>query len=67
MPNVELDDISANRGTLPSSGDSDCEDDPDLTANLAENGSAQCHKRNVHQSWWKNPDQATIRRLMDIM
>jgi hypothetical protein len=66
MPDVELDDISANRRTIPSSGDSDCEDDPDLTADLADNSSARRHTRNVHQSWWKNPDQATIRRLMGI-
>jgi hypothetical protein len=65
-PTVELDDISAKRGTLPSPDDSDSADDPDLTADLADNSSAQRPTRNVHQSWWKNPDQATIRRLMGI-
>jgi hypothetical protein len=38
----------------------------DLTADLLEDSSAQHHTKNVPQPWWKNSDQATIRRLMGI-
>jgi hypothetical protein len=44
----------------------DCDDDIDLTDDLLEDDQAHRQTKCVRQSWWNNPDQATIRRLMGI-